>query len=385
MTTAIAGDIGNDAALFIVGAVTAVAGLESAGMAVGNIRLRVTNAPRRRRARVDFCLNAACQLCGSCRLAIVSGGFMRNNCASAARYCDSPIELVSWCEPPLTSTNIFGTVAASYSLRPSVGLMRLSAEPCTTSRGAPMFFTLSIASKRCVMKGAERQPAPLETARHIGNRGEGALDDGPALVFDVRGQVDADGTTERVAEDVATLLRVRCSQPLPGRTGVFTRRCLRRQAGRALAEAAVVDRQHRETQLVHAADTRCGAGDVVSGAVQKKQNGGVDRFGRAAEPQTMQASGLRRDVRFEVDPDVGHAFGHGCAVAPAHIAGLENPFTLALVERRASTCQQGKQGDDGGKERPTFHEVFTRLASGAESSTKGCTGEAMQRPCPPFG
>ena len=78
---------------------------------------------------------------------------MRNNCASAARYCDSPMELVSWCEPPLTSTNIFGTVAASYSLRPSVGLMRLSAEPCTTSSGAPMFFTLSIASKRCVMKG----------------------------------------------------------------------------------------------------------------------------------------------------------------------------------------------------------------------------------------
>ncbi len=136
-------------------------------------------------------------------------------------------------------------------------------------------------------EGAEGQPAPLEAAHHVGDRGEGAFHDHAAFVVHVRRQVDADGAAERVAEDVTMLFGMARGQPGPGGAGVFAGRFLGGQALGALPEAAIVDGQHRKAQLMHALDARRRAGDVVAGAVQVQQHGRVGRFGLAAQPQAV--------------------------------------------------------------------------------------------------
>ena len=83
------------------------------------------------------------------------------------------------------------------------------------------------------------------------------------------GEIDRDRAAERMAVDEAPrrigLLR---DQPVPGDVGVLVHRLLRRHVAIALAEAAIVDRQHRKAEVAQLLDAEQLAGQAPARAVQ---------------------------------------------------------------------------------------------------------------------
>jgi hypothetical protein len=87
-----------------------------------------------------------------------------------------------------------------------------------------------------------------------------------AQVGRVGSQLHDDGSAQQVAEQAAPRLGLPLRQPLPGDLGVFVGRVFGRQARAALAEAAVVDAQHRKAKGMHAAHALGAAAHVPARA-----------------------------------------------------------------------------------------------------------------------
>jgi hypothetical protein len=142
------------------------------------------------------------------------------------------------------------------------------------------------------------------------------------------------------------------AQPAPGRRRVLDDACFRRQLVGARAEAAVVDREHREAELAHLLDAKDAAAEVLARAVQEQHQrrlrivvGGVERV------QADRLAGGRRQV---VDPDAFHVFGarHAGQLLDrrrGHRGRLEDPLALLRAETRPSRGQAAGSRQEQGR------------------------------------
>ena len=140
------------------------------------------------------------------------------------------------------------------------------------------------------------------------------------------------------------------AEPAPGGRGVLDDAGFRRQLVGARAEAAVVDREHREAELAHLLDAKDAAAEVLARAVQEEHQRRLRIGVRGVERvQADRAAGRRRDV---IDPDAVHVFGAGDAGELVgrrrrHRRRLEDP--LALL--RAEADPAGREAADGDEHR----------------------------------
>ena len=227
--------------------------------------------------------------------------------AAPARYCAAPTRWCCSASRPRPARSRFGPRGALVQRAPESRRDQRVVAPCTTSTGS---LTLPIArgeSKRCVISGPIGSQPQLHAVEHVGDRREGAFDDQPLRIVDLAGQLHRDRAAERVAEDVAVATGVRSPSQRPGGARVFVRRSASDGSSSVLrAEAAVVDRQHREAELAHlrGCGTRCaprpGARRAGTAAPARRRRGAsatARAADRPAAASAMRARSRRRPCR----------------------------------------------------------------------------------------
>ena len=137
------------------------------------------------------------------------------------------------------------------------------------------------------------------------------------------GELHRDRAAERVTEDVARPTRAVLGEPAPGRARHPRPRRLGRQLVGAVAEAAVVDREHREAELaLSARPGRC------CGRRRAGRRAGTAAAARASAwpcPERMQADRPAGGRRVVLDPDALHAAARRPLLLDARQTGPGRP------------------------------------------------------------
>jgi hypothetical protein len=204
----------------------------------------------------------------------------------------------------------------------------------------------------------------------------------PLSSFTLRRQVDADGAAQRVAEDVTRCCLGPGARPAKSRrrgrlrTGGFLRRQALASSCRSRGSRWPAPRSPARACAGCAAPSPC---HVPARAVQVQQHRGVGGFGRAAgshRPCRLAGSPVREDWKSIHTSSMPWVMVRG--VAPAAVAGLEDPFALLFVERRAPGGQQGAQREDRREEGPAFHHGVEGQRSRRKSFTCSHRGAPTQ-------
>jgi hypothetical protein len=187
------------------------------------------------------------------------------------------------------------------------------------------------------------------------------------------------------------------AEPAPRRRGVLDHAHLGRLLVGARAEAAVVDGEHRETEVAHLLDAKRAAAEVLARAVEKEQLRrlcvGVRRV------DGMQADRTTGGHRLVLDPDAFHVL---CPRKPRELVGrcrrhrhrLEDPLALLRADRRPAGGEAAEEDDDRGDERQPprirhqrsccfrFHDVRNNLLYGFRCCPAPVPGVLGQRTNP---
>ncbi|MCY1536348.1 hypothetical protein D9M68_718040 [compost metagenome] len=218
----------------------------------------------------------------------------------------------------------------------------------------------------------------------IGQAGEGGFDDQSAELGACLGprqffcQVDRYGAAQRMAIDKALAgIGLQFAEVRPGDLGILVDRSFRRQRAEALAEAAVVDGQHRKTHGVQLFDAEQLAGQVPARAVQVQQGG---RIAPGGGPPPGMDSLLVSERRCAQYPLLDAA---GQPVEPVGRARLdaEHQFTFLLLELRAADRQAQRQSQQQGQAEPALAQVVDP-GSGHDGSSKGVARSSTQCTAP---
>ena len=116
------------------------------------------------------------------------------------------------------------------------------------------------------------------------------------------------------------------------------------QLAQALAEAAVVDGQHREPQVAQLLETEQMAGEVPAHTVQVEQRGSIG-IGRRPPPGVdvlLVAEGRVRQLQF--------FDAAGQAAEPGRVARLDAKYQFAFLLREHRTADRQANGDHGNQQ-----------------------------------
>ena len=208
----------------------------------------------------------------------------------------------------------------------------------------------------------DRQPAPLEGAEHVADRGEGAFDDhalrrvGRRALGEPGRELHRDRAAERVAEDVARAGRAVLGEPAPGgarrprrrRFPTAARRCCCRSRGS----------RPRAPRSRARASARCG------------RRCGRGRAGRRAGRAAAAPAGRRCRPRARAGGSAGRSIGETCSIQTLSMplgAGrllelgrrrrgrarrLEDPLALLRLEAGAADRQRRRRRRTAAAARP---------------------------------
>src|SRR2546428_3987515 len=147
-------------------------------------------------------------------------------------------------------------------------------------------------------------------------------------------EIDGDRAAERLAVDESQRrVGLELREAVPGRTRVFVDRFLRRQIAIALAEAAIIDRQHRKAESMELFDAIGLTRKIPARAVQIEDGRRVLR--RSGPPPGMDA--LRLAVRFDGEICLLDALRQ--AVEPARSARDDAEGQLPLFFRQLAAAR----------------------------------------------